>query len=70
MEFSRAFGLDKTQAELDFVDVDLERDAPLFVDPFAISQLLLNYKGADFVGHKYGPDSSELRVTPARWTVT
>src|SRR5205085_2804447 len=25
--------------------------------------ILLNYKGADFVGHKYGPDSSELRVT-------
>jgi hypothetical protein len=25
--------------------------------------ILLNYKGADFVGHKYGPDSTELRVT-------
>jgi hypothetical protein len=25
--------------------------------------ILLNYKGADFVGHKYGPDSRELRVT-------
>jgi hypothetical protein len=25
--------------------------------------LLLNYKGADFVGHAYGPDSSELAVT-------
>ena len=25
--------------------------------------ILLNYKAADFVGHKYGPDSSELRVT-------
>jgi len=25
--------------------------------------LLLNYKGADFVGHTYGPDSNELRVT-------
>ena len=25
--------------------------------------LLLNYKGADFVGHKYGPDSNELRLT-------
>jgi len=23
----------------------------------------LNYKGADFVGHPYGPDSNELRVT-------
>jgi len=25
--------------------------------------VLMNYKGADFVGHKYGPDSEELRVT-------
>ncbi len=25
--------------------------------------ILLNYKGADFVGHKYGPDSNELLVT-------
>ena len=25
--------------------------------------ILLNYKGADFVGHKYGPDSNELRAT-------
>ena len=25
--------------------------------------ILLNYKGADFVGHKYGPDSQELRIT-------
>lgn len=25
--------------------------------------ILLNYKGADFLGHKYGPDSQELRLT-------
>ena len=25
--------------------------------------ILLNYKGADFVGHKHGPNSDELRVT-------
>jgi hypothetical protein len=25
--------------------------------------ILMNYKGADFVGHKYGPDSNELRLT-------
>jgi predicted AlkP superfamily pyrophosphatase or phosphodiesterase len=25
--------------------------------------ILLNYKGADFVGHRYGPDSEELRLT-------
>jgi hypothetical protein len=27
--------------------------------------ILLNCKGADFVGHKYGPDSNELRLTLA-----
>jgi predicted AlkP superfamily pyrophosphatase or phosphodiesterase len=25
--------------------------------------ILMNYKGADFVGHKYAPDSDEMRVT-------
>src|SRR2546423_5589197 len=25
--------------------------------------VLMNYKGADFVGHRYGPDSDELRLT-------
>jgi hypothetical protein len=25
--------------------------------------ILLNYKGADFVGHQYGPESAELRAT-------
>lgn len=35
---SRAFGLNKTQLELDFVDVPIHKDLPLFVDPFAISQ--------------------------------
>jgi hypothetical protein len=37
MKFSHTFGIQKTQAELDFVDIDLERDMPLFVDPFALS---------------------------------
>jgi len=36
--FSNFFGIGKSQAELDFVNVDLDRDTPLFVDPFAISQ--------------------------------
>jgi hypothetical protein len=40
MQISNAFNLGKTQAELDFVDVDLEQDTPLFIDPFAISQRL------------------------------
>ena len=36
--FSQVFRLNKTQAELDFVDVLLQTDNPIFVDPFAISQ--------------------------------
>ena len=37
MKFSQAFALDKIQAELDFVDVELNGDTPLYVDPFALS---------------------------------
>jgi hypothetical protein len=36
--FSQAFGIKKSQAELDFVDVPLHTDIWLFIDPFAISQ--------------------------------
>ena len=36
--FSKVFGIDKSQAELDFVDVNLDTDTPLFLDPFAITQ--------------------------------
>jgi len=38
--FSQAFGLGKSQHELDFVDVSLLRDNRLFLDPFAIAQEL------------------------------
>jgi hypothetical protein len=38
--FSQAFGVKKSQAELDFVDVRLQTDIWLFIDPFAISQRL------------------------------
>jgi hypothetical protein len=36
--FSKFFNLQKTQAELDFVDVPINGDIPLFIDPFALSQ--------------------------------
>jgi len=36
VRFSRHFGLNQSQAQLDFVDVDVTRDARLFVDPYAI----------------------------------
>ena len=37
MKFSEYFGLNKTQAELDFVDIDISQDLPLFIDPFVMS---------------------------------
>jgi predicted AlkP superfamily pyrophosphatase or phosphodiesterase len=47
--------------EADAMAAMIERE-PLGKDNVA-DLILLNYKGADFVGHKYGPDSNELRVT-------
>jgi hypothetical protein len=41
--FSQLFRLGKAQAELDFVDIHLERDNPLFIDPFALGQRLDNW---------------------------
>jgi len=37
MKFSRHFRLDLPQAALDFVDVDLETDTPLFIDPYVLA---------------------------------
>ncbi len=37
MKISEIFGLNKSQYELDFVDIDIETDHPLFLDPFFIS---------------------------------
>ncbi|MBA4420217.1 MAG: hypothetical protein C0391_03635 [Anaerolinea sp.] len=36
--FSNYFNLNKTQSELDFVDIPINGDIHLFIDPFAISQ--------------------------------
>ena len=47
--------------EADAMTAMIERE-PLGDDGVA-DLLLLNYKGADFVGHRYGPDSNELRLT-------
>lgn len=37
MKVSQIFNLGKSQAELDFVDIDINEDIPLFIDPFFIS---------------------------------
>ena len=47
--------------EADAMTAMIERE-PLGQDDVA-DLVLLNYKGADFVGHRYGPDSEELRLT-------
>jgi hypothetical protein len=47
--------------EADAMTAMIERE-PVGEDNVA-DLILLNYKGADFVGHKYGPDSNELRIT-------
>jgi len=44
--------------------VSLIQNEPIGADDTA-DLILLNFKGADFVGHQYGPDSNELRLTLA-----
>ena len=37
VNFARINGVVQTQAELDFVDIDLENDTPLYIDPYALT---------------------------------
>ena len=39
MRVSEIFGLSLSPYELDFVDVDIDEDCPLFIDPFLIANL-------------------------------
>jgi hypothetical protein len=50
MRFSQFFGLERSQAELDFVDVPLDTDIEVFLDPGAIKSLTSNW-GAELSSH-------------------
>lgn len=39
MKISKKFNLGKSQNELDFIDIDVNKDMPLFIDPYRISKL-------------------------------
>lgn len=39
MRFSENFGIDRAQAELDFVDVPLDTDIRVFIDPYAVAMM-------------------------------
>lgn len=50
MQISQIYNLGKSQAELDFIDIDITRDIPLFLDPF-------------FLGNRKDKWSSEATLT-------
>lgn len=39
MTITERFGIDRKQGELDFINIDINRDLPLFIDPYRISKL-------------------------------
>jgi len=39
MKLSEKFDLKVTQLELDFIDIDLDKDCPLYIDPFLIANI-------------------------------
>lgn len=77
MKISKIFNLNKTQYELDFVDIDPSVDTPLFLDPYYISKCdfhlqsthmrlyvhILNFAGT-FARPK---DSSSRRIIFTSW---
>ena len=50
MRFSEYFNLNRSQAYLDFVDIPLDTDIPVFLDPGAIKSLDSNW-GQELASH-------------------
>jgi len=46
MQINTRFNLEKSQAELDFVNIDTNRDTPLFLDPFFLSKRIDNWSSS------------------------
>ena len=39
MTITEKFGINRMQGELDFINIDINKDLPLFIDPYRISKL-------------------------------
>ena len=48
MKITQTLNLQKTQYEVDFVDVDVDEDLPVFIDPFYIGIRLRQLVGECF----------------------
>src|SRR5258708_29723101 len=64
MRFSKYFGLNQKQAELDFVNIDVSRDTRLFLDPYSIQIKDNDFssKSADQIKTYFSEVMSSLRT--------
>jgi hypothetical protein len=63
-KFSKFYGLNASQAQLDFVDIDTDLDTPVFVDPYAIEIRADSWSNdcAESVRNFFGSVLQALRV--------